>query len=115
MLATVDPIPSAPSHLPRDSPQHRVFFILQDPRPLTGDASCFRYGDSDDVGFRHLRILNEDKIESSTGVGANPHREFEIFSYTMDGELEQCVLQPLSLVHRLAHAEHYLSLQQRFC
>ena len=43
------------------------------------------------MGFGHLRVLNEDRVESDTGFGTHPHREFEIFSYIVDGELEQCV------------------------
>jgi len=46
------------------------------------------YGDFDHMGFGHLRVLNEDRVESGTGFGTHPHREFEIFSYIVDGELE---------------------------
>ena len=44
------------------------------------------------MGFGHLRVLNEDRVESGTGFGAHPHREFEIFSYIVDGGLEQYVI-----------------------
>lgn len=46
------------------------------------------YGDYDHMGFGHLRVLNEDRVESGTGFGTHPHREFEIFSYIVDGGLE---------------------------
>jgi len=46
------------------------------------------YSDYDHMGFGHLRVLNEDRVESGTGFGTRPHREYEIFSYVVDGELE---------------------------
>jgi len=46
------------------------------------------YGDYEHMGFGHLRVLNEDRVETGTGFGTHPHREFEIFSYLVDGELE---------------------------
>ncbi|HEV7737082.1 MAG TPA: hypothetical protein VGO47_06900 [Chlamydiales bacterium] len=41
--------------------------------------------------FRDLRVINEDRVEPMTGFGTHGHREFEIFSYVVSGELEQCV------------------------
>jgi len=48
--------------------------------------------------YRHerhgcLRVMNEDRVNAHTGFGTHSHKEFEIFSYVVDGELEQCVLQ----------------------
>jgi len=66
--------------------------------PYTARTSLLtyrRYGDQDHMGFGHLRILNEDRVEPGTGFGTHAHREFEIFSYLVDGELEQCVFFPL--------------------
>ncbi|PPR03917.1 hypothetical protein CVT24_008102 [Panaeolus cyanescens] len=38
--------------------------------------------------FGPLRVLNEDRISPNTGFGTHSHREFEIFSYVVQGELE---------------------------
>ncbi|KAJ7661123.1 RmlC-like cupin domain-containing protein [Mycena rosella] len=37
--------------------------------------------------FGALRILNEDRVASGTGFGTHSHREFEIFSYIVSGQL----------------------------
>jgi redox-sensitive bicupin YhaK (pirin superfamily) len=39
-------------------------------------------------GFGCLRVLNEDRVQPTTGFGSHPHREYEIFSYIIDGELQ---------------------------
>lgn len=39
--------------------------------------------------FGCLRVINEDRVEAKTGFGTHAHREFEIFSYIVNGELEQ--------------------------
>lgn len=41
--------------------------------------------------FASLRVINEDRVEPHTGFGTHGHREFEIFSYIVSGELEQYV------------------------
>ena len=33
--------------------------------------------------------MNEDRVAAHTGFGTHSHREFEIFSYVVAGELEQ--------------------------
>ncbi|KAF9027136.1 RmlC-like cupin [Hymenopellis radicata] len=38
--------------------------------------------------FGSLRVINEDRVAPKTGFGTHPHREFEIFSYIVNGELE---------------------------
>jgi quercetin 2,3-dioxygenase len=39
--------------------------------------------------FGSLRVINEDRVAPHTGFGAHSHREFEIFSYVVAGELQQ--------------------------
>ena len=66
-------------------------FSGQQRTPVLIGAFILRYADYDHMSFGHLRVLNEDRVESGTGFGTHPHREFEIFSYVVDGEIEQCV------------------------
>ena len=49
----------------------------------------FRYQDYDHMQFGNLRVINEDRVQPGTGFGTHSHREFEIFSYVVSGELEQ--------------------------
>lgn len=45
------------------------------------------YYDAEFPGFGPLRVINEDRVDPTTGFGAHSHKEFEIFSYIVSGEL----------------------------
>ncbi|KAL6871852.1 RmlC-like cupin domain-containing protein [Trichoderma novae-zelandiae] len=50
----------------------------------------FSFAHWQDPRFTHfgsLRVLNEDRVQPNSGFPTHPHRDFEIFSYILSGEL----------------------------
>ncbi len=50
--------------------------------------SFANYHNPERMNFGVLRVLNDDTVESGMGFGTHPHRDMEIISIPLEGDLE---------------------------
>jgi len=67
------------------------------------------YRDREHMGFRSLRVMNEDRVAPGQGFGTHPHNDMEIVTYVLEGAIEHrdsmgngAVLRPGEFQHMSA-------------